>query len=236
MRTLIIGDIHGCLETLKALIDKAGPVDKIISCGDLIDRGPSSIETVKFIRENNIQVTLGNHELMFIDAMSDFLGPDHPYKRMGLLTSDWYANGGKQVFKSFSSTEEMQDMVDYFKTLPIYIELNHEVNNLPVVISHTCLNAFAYDILNASNEELWKHPTSFVWSRSQAPKGATFFNIYGHTPTDYLGISGAKPLVATTGLNLDTGCCYDTKDRGVLTAVLLPDYGNFEIIQQEFIG
>ena len=31
MKTLVIGDIHGCLSTLKALIAKAGPVDQIIN-------------------------------------------------------------------------------------------------------------------------------------------------------------------------------------------------------------
>lgn len=129
-------------------------------------------------------------------------------------------------------------MVDYFKKLFQYtLRLNHEVNNLPVVISHTCLNAFSYDILNSSNEELWKHPTSFVWSRSQAPKELKVLQHLWAYSNRLLRVTvGANPLVATTGLNLDTGCCYDTKDRGVLTAVLLPDYGNFEIIQQEFIG
>ena len=233
MTTLVIGDIHGCLKTLQALIAKAGPVDQIISCGDLIDRGPLSVETVKFVRDNNIQVTLGNHELMFIDAMTDFLGPDHPYKRMGLLSSDWFNNGGKQVFKSISSNEDLVDLVDYFKSLPIYIELEYKVNNLPVVISHTCLNTYAYDVLNASNELLKEHPTSFVWSRSQSTNVAKFFNIYGHTPTDYLDIPGAKPRFSPTGINLDTGCCYDSPNRGVLTAVLLPSQ---TIIQQEFIG
>ena len=46
MKTLVIGDIHGCLSTLKALIAKAGPVDSIISVGDLIDRGPDSFGVI----------------------------------------------------------------------------------------------------------------------------------------------------------------------------------------------
>lgn len=59
MKTLIIGDIHGCLSTLKELIAKAGPVDQIISVGDLIDRGPDSLGVVKYCIDNNIQVCLG---------------------------------------------------------------------------------------------------------------------------------------------------------------------------------
>ena len=59
MKTLVIGDIHGCLSTLKALIAKAGPVSQIISVGDLIDRGPDAFGVIKYCIENNIQVCLG---------------------------------------------------------------------------------------------------------------------------------------------------------------------------------
>lgn len=234
MKTLVIGDIHGCLSTLKALIAKAGPVSQIISVGDLIDRGEDSLGVIKYCIENNIQVCLGNHELLALDAISKYLGPDYPFKRMDLLDSDWIANGGRRVFDE-ASKEDLQFMVDYFQTLPIYIKTDYIHNDLPVVISHTCLNNYAYDILNASQEDLKSHAKSFVWSRTQAVSVASFFNIYGHTPTDYLGIKGAVPRISKTGINLDTGCVYDSKergnkDRGKLTAVLLP---SMEIIQQE---
>lgn len=228
--TLVIGDIHGCLSTLQALIAKAGPVDQIISVGDLIDRGPDSLGVVKYCIDNNIQVCLGNHEFMAIEAISKYIGPDYPYKRMDLLDSDWFANGGSGVFDSCSK-EDLQFMLDYFKSLPIYIKTDYTHNELPVVISHTCLNNYAYDILNATQDDLRTHAESFVWSRTQAVNIAKFFNIYGHTPTDYLDIKGAVPRISPTGINLDTGCVYQNNiDRGKLTAVLLP---SMQVIQQE---
>lgn len=228
--TLVIGDIHGCLSTLQALIAKAGPVDQIISVGDLIDRGPDSLGVVKYCIDNNIQVCLGNHEFMALEAISKYLGPDYPYKRMDLLDSDWFANGGSGVFDSCSK-EDLQFMLDYFKSLPIYIKTDYTHNDLPVVVSHTCLNNYTYDILNATQDDLKAHAESFVWSRTQAVNTAKFFNIYGHTPTDYLDIKGAVPRISPTGINLDTGCVYQNNiDRGKLTAVLLP---SMQIIQQE---
>ena len=228
--TLVIGDIHGCLSTLQALIAKAGPVDQIISVGDLIDRGPDSLGVVKYCIDNNIQVCLGNHEFMALEAISKYLGPDYPYKRMDLLDSDWFANGGSGVFDSCSK-EDLQFMLDYFKSLPIYIKTDYTHNDLPVVVSHTCLNNYTYDILNATQDDLRTHAESFVWSRTQAVNIAKFFNIYGHTPTDYLDIKGAVPRISPTGINLDTGCVYQNNiDRGKLTAVLLP---SMEIIQQD---
>lgn len=228
--TLCVGDIHGCLSTLQALIAKAGPVDQIISVGDLIDRGPDSLGVVKYCIDNNIQVCLGNHEYMALEAISKYLGPDYPYKRMYLLDSDWFANGGSGVFDSCSK-EDLQFMLDYFKSLPIYIKTDYTHNDLPVVVSHTCLNNYTYDILNATQDDLRTHAESFVWSRTQAVNTAKFFNIYGHTPTDYLDIKGAVPRLSPTGINLDTGCVYQNNiDRGKLTAVLLP---SMQIIQQE---
>ena len=231
MKTLVIGDIHGCLSTLKALIAKAGPVSQIISVGDLIDRGPDSLGVIKYCIENNIQVCLGNHELLALEALKAYLGPDYPFKRMDLLDSDWIANGGRRVFDE-ASKEDLQFMVDYFKSLPIYIKTDHTHNGLPVVVSHTALNMYHYNILDADPAELLRMSTSLVWSRTQATSQAAvkFFSIYGHTPTDYLGTPNAKPHITSTGINLDTGCCYDSKDRGKLTAVILP---SMEIIQQE---
>ena len=230
MKTLVIGDIHGCLSTLQALIAKAGPVEQIISVGDLIDRGPDSLGVVKYCIDNNIQVCLGNHEFMALEAISKYIGPDYPYKRMDLLDSDWFANGGSGVFDSCSK-EDLQFMLDYFKSLPIYIKTDYTHNELPVVVSHTCLNNYAYDVLNATQDDLRAHAESFVWSRTQAVNIAKFFNIYGHTPTDYLDIKGAVPRISPTGINLDTGCVYQNNiDRGKLTAVLLP---SMQIIQQE---
>lgn len=229
-KILCVGDIHGCLSTLQALIAKAGPVEQIVSVGDLIDRGPDSLGVVKYCIDNNIQVCLGNHEFMALEAISKYLGPDYPYKRMDLLDSDWFANGGSGVFDSCSK-EDLQFMLDYFKSLPIYIKTDYTHNELPVVVSHTCLNNYTYDILNATQDDLRAHAESFVWSRTQAVNTAKFFNIYGHTPTDYLDIKGAVPRISPTGINLDTGCVYqNNNDRGKLTAVLLP---SMQIIQQE---
>lgn len=44
MRTLVIGDIHGCYDELLDLlrIARIGPGDGVVSVGDLVDRGPKS--------------------------------------------------------------------------------------------------------------------------------------------------------------------------------------------------
>ena len=78
---------------------------------------------------------------MAIEALKVYLGPAYPFKRMDLLDSDWIANGGRRVFDE-ASKEDLQFMVDYFQTLPIYIKTDHTHNGLPVVVSHTALNMY----------------------------------------------------------------------------------------------
>lgn len=48
MRTLVIGDIHGCYVELQELLEKADLTreDKIIALCDTVDRGPKSPEVL----------------------------------------------------------------------------------------------------------------------------------------------------------------------------------------------
>ena len=51
-RTLIIGDIHGCHDELMELFDRAALAseDRVVSVGDLVDRGPRPAEVVAWFR------------------------------------------------------------------------------------------------------------------------------------------------------------------------------------------
>lgn len=69
-----VGDIQGCAPSLKALIKKSPTGSKMIFLGDLVNRGPDSLGTLrnlKRLQENQrIECILGNHDLhlLAIDA------------------------------------------------------------------------------------------------------------------------------------------------------------------------
>ena len=72
MRTLVIGDVHGCLDKLVALLKDLSyrpGRDQLVFVGDLVDRGPNSVETVAFVRllckEGRVHVVRGNHEARY---------------------------------------------------------------------------------------------------------------------------------------------------------------------------
>src|SRR5690349_19279287 len=74
MRTLAIGDIHGCLLALEALLGLVAPTpeDLLITLGDYVDRGPDSRgvldRLVALFEQGRLIPLRGNHDEMMIDA------------------------------------------------------------------------------------------------------------------------------------------------------------------------
>ncbi|AQT60561.1 symmetrical bis(5'-nucleosyl)-tetraphosphatase [Cellvibrio sp. PSBB023] len=71
MATYAIGDIQGCLEPLQCLLKKINfnpAKDKLWLAGDVINRGPDSLATLRFLYKlrDSITLVLGNHDLHFI--------------------------------------------------------------------------------------------------------------------------------------------------------------------------
>ena len=82
MSTYAIGDIQGCAERLDALlvlIHAESPDAKLIFLGDLVNRGPNSLATLRKIRDlgARAQVVLGNHDLHLL-AVSQGIRKPHP--------------------------------------------------------------------------------------------------------------------------------------------------------------
>lgn len=65
----IIGDVHGCIEEFRELITllKDKNVDKIVSVGDLTDKGPDSNAVVEHAAKNNVILVNSNHDNKYIE-------------------------------------------------------------------------------------------------------------------------------------------------------------------------
>lgn len=79
MSTYAIGDLQGCYDELQALLAHIAfdpAKDRLWFAGDLVNRGPKSLEVLRFIRNlPNAIVVLGNHDIYLLH-----LAGGHPFK------------------------------------------------------------------------------------------------------------------------------------------------------------
>jgi len=68
MSDYIVGDVQGCITSLKNLLKKISfsyDSDRLFLLGDVVNRGENNLETVKFIlsHQDNFEMVLGNHDI-----------------------------------------------------------------------------------------------------------------------------------------------------------------------------
>ena len=93
MATYAIGDVQGCfdeLQALLALIKFNSDRDQLWFCGDLVNRGPKSLKTLRFIRslEANAITVLGNHDLHLLATAYDHKKPGKKDTLNAILQAD----------------------------------------------------------------------------------------------------------------------------------------------------
>lgn len=68
MRTIVVGDIHGCLQEFDELmrVVELHTTDRLVLVGDLINKGPDSLGVVRRARERGALLVRGNHEERFL--------------------------------------------------------------------------------------------------------------------------------------------------------------------------
>jgi bis(5'-nucleosyl)-tetraphosphatase (symmetrical) len=75
MATYVVGDIQGCYDPLARLLEKVRfdpSQDRLWAVGDLVNRGPKSLKTLRFLKSLGERFTsvLGNHDLHFLALAS----------------------------------------------------------------------------------------------------------------------------------------------------------------------
>ena len=155
---IVIGDVHGCFNTLMALVAQFPVGSKLCFLGDLIDRGPDSKKVVDFVKNSGHLCVLGNHEDMALQAEND-----------DYAAENWLMNGGTTAVESYGGpvTDEHKA---WFVSLPFTLEYER------YVLSHS--NAVpAWGKVDAKTFTIWNRDLAEVF-----PDGRV--NIFGHTPVD----------------------------------------------------
>jgi serine/threonine protein phosphatase 1 len=186
MRTLAIGDIHGCLRALDALLDLVRPQrdDVLVTLGDYTDRGPDSrgvIDRLLGLRDRCRLICLrGNHDEMMLAARTD-----------PIAMYTWLPFGGRQTLDSYDGS--LDNVPDPHWQFLEATQPHYEID------THFFVHANAHcdvPLDEQSNDMLYWEKLSGLWS---APHCSGKTMVCGHT--------AQKP---GEPLNLGHAVCIDT--------------------------
>jgi hypothetical protein len=98
-RTLVVGDVHGCLHELERLFERValGSGDRVVMVGDLVAKGPDSLGVLRCLEKIGAESVLGNHDAHLLrchhavlrgEDLSHFTDPMRKLERK-LGDDDW---------------------------------------------------------------------------------------------------------------------------------------------------
>ncbi len=209
MRKFAISDIHGCLASFKALLEKISfsKEDELYLLGDYIDRGLNSKGVIDLIWEMQasgytIHCLRGNHEQMMLNALDN--------ARDAFI---WVKNGGMQALDSFGVEHPLmipKIYKNWLKELPYYFEVDHYI--------------LVHAGLKFDKDDPFEDKRSMIWTRywhdtidKDWLDGRII--IHGHTPIHKIEIEkAADTLILIPALDIDGGCVFKNRGYGHLCA------------------
>ncbi|MCB9799220.1 MAG: metallophosphoesterase [Candidatus Omnitrophica bacterium] len=111
-RTIIFGDIHACYQEWQDLLEKLKVTaeDRLISVGDLVCKGPSTLRTLEIAKEmKNLRCILGNHEVHLLNLWKK--------RDIGRPVKDYQKEAIKELGDDFNL------YMQWIETWPYYLDL-----------------------------------------------------------------------------------------------------------------
>ncbi len=208
-RTLVIGDVHGCIRELEKLLKLLNPqkTDRILFLGDLINRGPNSKAVLALARSLNATSLLGNHEYRLLKQAhqpSSILLKSYEHDLLNTLEADdWEYLSSMILWIEQPLEKRLFVHGGFLPTIPWHHQ-NAEIVTHIQTIDHLGIPRRRGEVSDA-----------VFWTDHWKPEDP--YVIYGHTPR--------QEVVRTENtIGIDTGCVWG----GHLTALILPE---FEIVQ-----
>lgn len=187
-RLLAVGDIHGCLQQLRALLTQVAPTvdDRVVFLGDYVDRGPASAGVVEYLLDFRHQFPAtvflrGNHEQMFLDYLA------------GIDPGMFLVNGGIETLNSYRRTDLWpipEAHLSFLSTLSLYHETTGHI--------------FVHAGMRPGLPLKQQNPADLMWIRREFIDSGYDWGkvvVFGHTPRQ-------APLLTESRIGLDTGCVY----------------------------
>jgi len=219
MRTWVIPDVHGCLLTLRSLVEDLIELrkdDALIFLGDLIDRGPDSKGVIDYIMKLSsegikINVIKGNHEDYMAKVYRDEHAKSGLRKMLGLRSvsyKEWSLYGGEETIRSFNTLNVKEIPVKYIEWIE---SLDYYLKWKNFLIVHA---GFNFEI-----DDIFSDTVSMMWIREYKIDAKKLGNnkiIHGHVPVTLDFINQSITSNSFQFIDLDNGVYMNDK----------PGYGN----------
>ena len=193
-RDYFVGDIHGCFFELQFKMDAAGfdvTKDRIISVGDLVDRGADSLDSVEWISRTFFHAVQGNHESMAIRYPSGNMDTDNYFRK----------GGGWMIALGAHQAKEVSDALN---TLPMMLEVETKYGLVGVVHAEVAGDDWDWCKDNIQYKGVRQQ---VMWGRDKVtfadtdPIAGIDYVVVGHTPMK-------TPARLGNVFYIDTGCVF----------------------------
>lgn len=230
-RTIVIGDVHGCDVELLELLGKteAGPNDRVVFAGDLIDRGPDPLACLILAWGIGAECVMGNHD----EKLLRWLRHEEKCKVTGKKNPMQKPSPERQ--KQWEEIGACKDIIEWMRSWPAslylgsnWVAVHAGFEDIPweeQAPSQMMRVRFVDEVTGRmatckDDDDPWSQPKGSVpWATRWKGKNV----VYGHAVH-----SLSKPRVDINGTTecwgIDTGCVFG----GKLTALVLPSK---EIVQ-----
>ncbi len=146
-RDLLVGDLHGHRSLLEQELERLrfDPArDRVLSVGDLIDRGPESLATLALIEEPWFHAVLGNHELALLNYLDYYSSRIHSRKAFPTGAGEWIIEAVDQDHAL------VQRLADRLAALPLVMQVD---DTLPFNVVHGDLHPLCTRQQHLASEE-----------------------------------------------------------------------------------
>jgi predicted phosphodiesterase len=206
-RVIVIGDIHGCINELRALFDRLAPArgDIVISAGDVVRKGPHADLCLDLLRAHGGLAVIGNNDEKLLE-------------RAGGFFARWFAPPEDRAVL------RRRDLLDFMRAWPVVIDIpaigasvvhgglfpGMAIDSAEIARTREDLIRLRY--LRREGDRWLRVPkgmereTDVLWSEVWDGERTV---LYGHTPM-------REARMDRKAIGLDTGCVYG----GSLTAAV----------------
>ncbi|MST88563.1 serine/threonine protein phosphatase [Sharpea azabuensis] len=200
----VISDLHGQFVLLQLLLEKIAfdDSDELYVLGDIMDRGPNSIDIYYFIKSmNNIHMIKGNHEIMMRTSLIQSLKYNDLDDERNNAYRLWKQNGGYRTVDSIREylqkdcityseyydhrKQFMKELIEFIDSLPDYIEMDYQGKHY--VLVHAGVDPDKPLVKDTDPELL-------AWIREyfyMSPCNLDYTYIFGHTPLCFINMDGS---------------------------------------------